>query len=157
MLPLAGEELAHRHPRISSLCMAACIVAAQMVMVPVALLAGRRADAWGRKRLFTAGFAALAVRGLLYTVVRDLLGIVAIQLLDGIGAGLLVMFFVVVSDITSGSGHTNLAIGATSAAWSLGRRAATPWPASSPSISACRRPFSACHAARCWPSCCSWC
>ncbi|WP_428376086.1 MFS transporter [Lichenicoccus sp.] len=121
MLPLAGEELAHSHPKISSLCMAACIVAAQIVMVPVALLAGRRADAWGRKRLFLAGFAALAIRGLLYTVVRDPIGIVAIQLLDGVGAGLFsVLFFVVVSDITSGSGHTNLAIGATSAAWGLG-------------------------------------
>ncbi len=121
MLPLAGEELAHDHPRISALCMAACIVAAQLVMVPVALLAGRRADVWGRKRLFLAGFAALAVRGGLYTFVRDPIGIVAIQLLDGIGAGLFsVLFFVVVSDITRGSGHTNLALGATSAAWGLG-------------------------------------
>ena len=121
MLPLAGEELAHSHPGISSLCMAACIVAAQVVMVPVALLVGRRADAWGRKRLFLAGFAALAIRGLLYTVVNEPSGIIAIQLLDGIGAGLFsVLFFLVVSDITRGSGNTNLAIGATSAAWGLG-------------------------------------
>ena len=121
MLPLAGEELAHSHPGISSLCMAACIVAAQVVMVPVALLVGRRADAWGRKRLFLAGFAALAIRGLLYTVVKEPSGIIAIQLLDGIGAGLFsVLFFLVVSDITRGSGNTNLAIGATSAAWGLG-------------------------------------
>ena len=39
--------------------MSACIVAAQAVMLPIALLVGRKADAWGRKPLFLIGFAAL--------------------------------------------------------------------------------------------------
>jgi hypothetical protein len=35
--------------------MSACIVAAQIIMVPMAMLAGGKADAWGRKPLLLAG------------------------------------------------------------------------------------------------------
>jgi len=41
---------------------------AQLVMVPVAYLAGAKADAWGRKPIFLLGFAVLTARGLLYTL-----------------------------------------------------------------------------------------
>ncbi len=34
--------------------MSVCIIAAQMVMVPVAMLVGRKADVWGRKPIFAA-------------------------------------------------------------------------------------------------------
>jgi MFS family permease len=46
--------------------MSACIVAAQAVMVPIAMLVGRKADIWGRKPLFLAGFAILSLRSFLY-------------------------------------------------------------------------------------------
>ena len=42
--------------------MSSCIVAAQTVMLPIALLVGRNADVWGRKPLFLAGFAILPIR-----------------------------------------------------------------------------------------------
>ena len=45
--------------------MAACIITAQIVMVPMAVLVGRKADRWGRKPIFLVGFAALPLRGLL--------------------------------------------------------------------------------------------
>jgi hypothetical protein len=48
--------------------MSACIVAAQAVMMPIALLVGRTADSWGRKPLFLAGFAILPIRAVLYTI-----------------------------------------------------------------------------------------
>jgi len=35
--------------------MSVCIIAAQLVMVPVAMLVGRKADVWGRKPIFLAG------------------------------------------------------------------------------------------------------
>lgn len=121
MLPLAGEELARDYPAVSSLCMAACIIASQMVMVPITILVGRKADDWGRKTLFLVGFAALPIRGLLYTLSTSPQAVIAIQLLDGIGAGVFsVLFFVVVEDLTRGTGRYNLAIGLTSAAWGLG-------------------------------------
>ena len=48
----------------------ACIVAAQLVMLPMALLVGRTADTWGRKPLFLVGFAIPAIRAALYTFYR---------------------------------------------------------------------------------------
>ena len=47
MLPLVGQELSVGHPHAASLCMAVCITGAQLVMVPVALMAGRLAPKWG--------------------------------------------------------------------------------------------------------------
>jgi len=121
MLPLAGEELARAHPSASALCMAACIVASQVVMVVVTLVVGRNTDRWGRRRLFLLGFAALPIRGLLYILTSNPYAVVAIQLLDGVGGGIFsVLFFIVVDDLTRGSGRYNLALGLTSAAWGLG-------------------------------------
>jgi predicted MFS family arabinose efflux permease len=121
MLPLLGEKLSLGHQQASSLFMAACIIAAQVVMVPMALLVGHKADAWGRKPLFLAGFAVLPIRGLLYVLTQDPYVLVSIQLLDGIGAGLFgALFFVVVADLTKGTGHYNLALGASGACWGIG-------------------------------------
>ncbi|TCP37139.1 MFS transporter [Sphingomonas sp. BK235] len=100
---------------------AACIVAAQLVMVPMALLVGRKADAWGRKPLFVAAFAVLAARGALYTVSNDPWWLVAVQALDGVGAGIFgALFPIVIADLTRGSGRFNVAQGAVATAQGLG-------------------------------------
>jgi MFS family permease len=57
MLPLIGEKLSQSHQQASSLFIAACIITAQIVMVPMAILVGHKADAWGRKPIFLAGFS----------------------------------------------------------------------------------------------------
>jgi MFS family permease len=101
--------------------MAACIMTAQIVMVPMAILVGHRADAWGRKPIFLAGFAVLPIRGILYTLTQDPYALVSIQILDGVGAGIFgALFFIVVADLTKGTGRYNLALGATSAVWGIG-------------------------------------
>ncbi len=121
MLPLVGEELAKTNQNARSLFIASCIIVAQIVMVPMAILVGRKADQWGRKPLFLAGFAVLPLRGLLYTLVQDPVALIAIQILDGIGAGIFgALFFIVVADLTKGSGHYNLAQGASGACWGFG-------------------------------------
>ena len=121
MLPLAGERLSEGHPQSSTFFMSACIIIAQAVMVPMAILVGNRADAWGRKPLFLLGFAVLPVRGLLFGVANDPYFILAIQMLDGVGAGIFgALFSIVVADFTGGSGHFNLAQGVSSASWGLG-------------------------------------
>jgi MFS family permease len=122
MLPLLGERLARSHEATGTLFMAACIITAQVAMVPMALLVGRKADAWGRKPIFLIGFAVLPLRGVLYTLVGDnSAALVAIQVLDGVGAGIFgALFFLVVADLTRGTGHYNLAQGTASAAWGLG-------------------------------------
>jgi MFS family permease len=121
MLPLVGERLSQGHKDSGSLFIAACIVAAQAVMVPMAMLVGAKSDKWGRKPLFLLGFAALPIRGLLYTLWDNPYYLVAIQLLDGIGAGVFgALFFIVIADLTKGTGHYNLALGAAGAAWGTG-------------------------------------
>ena len=66
MLPLAGQLLTRDHESFASLNMSACIVAAQLVMIPVAFLSGKWGNKWGRKPVFLIGFAILPIRGLLY-------------------------------------------------------------------------------------------
>jgi MFS family permease len=70
MLPLLGEKLALGNYGTETLFMAACIITAQVVMVPMAILVGHRADTWGRKPIFLAGFAVLPIRGVLYTLTQ---------------------------------------------------------------------------------------
>jgi MFS family permease len=121
MLPLAGEKLAQGHQQASTLFMASCIVTAQLVMVPMAILVGRKADRWGRKPLFLAGFAVLPLRGLLFAISHNPYAIIAVQVLDGVGAGIFAaLFYIVVSDLTRGTGRFNLAQGASAASWGLG-------------------------------------
>jgi MFS family permease len=121
MLPLIGEKLSQSNQQTSSLFIAACIITAQIVMAPIAILVGRKADAWGRKPIFLVGFAVLPIRGLLYTLTENPYALISIQILDGVGAGIFgVLFFIVIADLTKGTGHYNLAQGASSACWGLG-------------------------------------
>ncbi len=100
---------------------AACIVAAQLVMVPVAVIVGRNVDSWGRKPLFLVAFGVLAARGALYTLSNDAWWLVGVQALDGVGAGVFgALFPVVIADLTKGSGRFNVAQGAVATAQGLG-------------------------------------
>ena len=66
MLPLVGQKSGDGLKDGAPVLMSACIIAAQVVMVPVALAASRLAASWGRKPVFLIGFGVLPVRGLLY-------------------------------------------------------------------------------------------
>ncbi|SEL57450.1 Predicted arabinose efflux permease, MFS family [Sphingomonas palmae] len=100
---------------------AACIVAAQLVMVPIAMLVGRNADRWGTKPIFLVAFAFLAARGALYTVSDNPWWLVGVQALDGVGAGIFgAIFPVVIADLTEGSGRFNVSQGAVATTQGLG-------------------------------------
>lgn len=121
MLPLVGQKLAQQDLNRGTALMSACIVAAQLVMVPMAALAGARADAWGRKPLFLAGFAVLALRGWLYTLSDDPWWLVSVQALDGVGAGLFgALMPMITADLTRGTGHFGAGLGAVATAQGLG-------------------------------------
>ena len=106
--------------------MAACIVAAQMVMVPMAMLVGARADQWGRKPLFLAGFLILPLRGCLYTVSDNQFWLLAVQTLDGVGAGIFgAIFPIIVADLMRGTGRFNVAQGAIFTAQGIGAALST--------------------------------
>lgn len=121
MLPLVSQKLAQANLQMATPLTSACIVAAQLVMVPAALLVGAKADLWGRKPLLLAGFLILPLRGVLYTLSDDPYWLVAVQLLDGVGAGIFgALFPVVVKDLTHGTGHFNVSLGALSTVFGLG-------------------------------------
>ncbi|MBI0476169.1 MFS transporter [Sphingomonas sp. MA1305] len=100
---------------------AACIVAAQLVMVPVAIIVGRHTESWGTKPIFLVAFAVLAMRGALYTVSDDPYWLVGVQALDGVGAGIFgALFPVIIADLTDGTGRFNVSQGAVATTQSLG-------------------------------------
>jgi MFS family permease len=113
LLPLVGQKLAAAYPKEATAMMSTCIIAAQLVMLPIALLVGRKADVWGRKPLFLAGFAILPIRAALYTLSDNSFWLIGVQVLDGVGAGIFgALTPLVVADIMRGTGRYNLAQGA---------------------------------------------
>ena len=122
MLPSVGQLLAREvgGDKATSLT-SACIVGAQLVMVPVAMIVGRKADDWGHRPIMLVAFAVLAARGLLYTVSDAPGWLLAIQLLDGVGAGILgALGPVIVAAIMRGSGRFNVAQGAVTTIQGIG-------------------------------------
>lgn len=121
MLPLVGQVLALQNKDVGTALMASCVVAAQVVMVPMAYLAGAKADSWGRKRIFLIGFAVLTARGFLYPLSDNPYWLVGVQMLDGVGAGIFgALFPLVVQDLTHGTGRFNVSLGALTTMWGLG-------------------------------------
>ena len=124
MLPLVGEKLTYGRSTGVARYMSAAIIAAQLVMVPVALASSRFAESWGRKPVFLIGFAVLPIRGLLYTFTTNPYALVGIQLLDGIGAGIFgVVGVLVIADLTRGTGRFNLMQGVLATATGIGAAA----------------------------------
>ena len=121
LLPLVGQKLALANRELATAMMSSCIVAAQLVMLPVALLAGRKADQWGRKPILLVGFAILPVRAILYTFSDSNAWLIAVQLLDGVGAGIFgVLTPLVIADLMHGTGRYNLALGAVATVQGIG-------------------------------------
>jgi MFS family permease len=71
--------------------------------------------------LLLIAFAVLPIRGMLYTLTDQPIMLIAIQILDGVGAGIFgVVSVLVIADLTEGSGRFNLALGAISTAVGIG-------------------------------------
>ena len=121
MLPLVGQKLALVNRELGTSLMSVCIVAAQLVMVPVAMIVGCKADVWGRKPIFAVALAVLALRGALYPLSDNPYWLVGVQTLDGVGAGIFgALFPLVVADLTRGTGHFNVSQGAIATAAGIG-------------------------------------
>jgi MFS family permease len=121
LLPLVGQKLAAAYPKEATAMMSICIIAAQAVMLPIALLVGYKADTWGRKPLFLAGFAILPIRAVLYTLSDNSFWLIGVQVLDGVGAGIFgALAPLVIADIMRGTGRYNLALGAIATVQGIG-------------------------------------
>jgi MFS family permease len=97
------------------------MLASQLVFMVVAAVSGKLAGKVGRKPLFLFGFAALATRGVLYTLSHAPAALIAVQCMDGLGAGIFgVVGVLIIADLTKGSGGFNAAQGAIATAQGIG-------------------------------------
>jgi MFS family permease len=105
----------------SDALMTATVLTAQIVMVPVALWAGRYGDRWGRKPVMAVAFWALPLRIFSYTLVSNPKAVVALQGLDGVGAGIYgVVVIALAADLTKGKGRFNSLVGLFATALAVG-------------------------------------
>src|SRR5439155_737304 len=110
-----------KHLQGSHQQVAAVVLVAQTVMIPVALLTGWLCDRWGRKPIFAIGFLALPIRIFLYSLANDPWVLVGLQALDGIGAGIYgVAVVAMCADLTRGRGRFNALQGLIATALSVG-------------------------------------
>jgi len=121
MLPLIGERLvASGSAKDPTQWMAAYVIVAQAVMIPVSWLAGHSAHHLGRRAVLVAACIALAVRGVLTTMSADPLWLALTEVFDGVGAGLIsVAGPAAIADLTYGGGRTQTAMGALATVQSL--------------------------------------
>jgi MFS family permease len=78
----------------------------------------------GRKTIFLVAFVTLPIRGLLFTLTDSPVGVVAIQLLDGVAAGIFgVISIIIAADLMRGTGRFNLAQGLVALSTGLGATA----------------------------------
>jgi MFS family permease len=97
------------------------MLASQLVFMVVATASGKLAGKLGRKPLFIFAFAALAARGVLYTLSHHPAALIAVQCMDGLGAGIFgVVGVLIIADLTKGTGSFNAAQGAIATAQGLG-------------------------------------
>jgi predicted MFS family arabinose efflux permease len=113
MLPLLGQAFVARGAGDASAFTGATVVIAQLTMVPVALLAARLAEARGYWIVFLLALIALPIRGLTASLVTSAWGLGPVQMLDGVGAGVLgVAVPGLVARILGGTGRVNAGLGA---------------------------------------------
>ena len=101
--------------------MSACVVTTQIVVTFLAAWSGIKARKWGRKPLLLIAFGVLPIRGILYTLTSSASSLIAIQVLDGVGAAIFgVVSVLVIADLTRGTGRFNLTLGAVTTAVGIG-------------------------------------
>lgn len=126
MLPLMAGVVTTRSSQWAPVLIAACIIVPQAIVALTSPSVGRFAQKWGRRPLLLLGFAALAIRGVLFATVTDPYLLVAVQVFDGITAAVFaVMIPLTVADIAFGSGHFNLAQGIVGTATGIGASLST--------------------------------
>ena len=120
-LPLVGQLLGQGKKSASIWQVAACVIVAEVVMVGVAALLGKRPDEWGRKPIFLCSFAVLATRNFLTVASHNQWYLISLQSLDGVAAAIYgVLLTLVIADLAKGTGRFNFMQGAVQSAMGLG-------------------------------------
>src|ERR1700676_1933027 len=126
MLPLMAGVVTTRSSQWAPVLIAACIIVPQAIVALMSPSVGRKAQQWGRRPLLLMGFAALAIRGVMFATVSDPYLLVAVQVFDGVTAAVFsVMIPLIVADVAFGSGHFNFAQGIVGTATGIGASMST--------------------------------
>jgi predicted MFS family arabinose efflux permease len=126
MLPLLGQAQIARGGGDPSAFTGTTIVIAQITMVPVALIAARLAESKGYWTVFMLALIALPIRGVIAAWVAGPPGLAPVQILDGVGAGILgVAVPGLVARILAGTGHVNAGLGAVMTLQAIGAALST--------------------------------
>ncbi|MET0710333.1 MAG: MFS transporter [Tardiphaga sp.] len=126
MLPLMAGVVTTRSADWAPVLIACCIVVPQAIVAATSPTVGRKAQQWGRRPFLLLGFAALAIRGLLFATVTDPYILVAVQVFDGVTAAVFsVMIPLIVADLAFGSGRYSLALGIVGTATGIGASLST--------------------------------
>jgi MFS family permease len=112
MLPLVGRAVSlGGKTENASLYLSACVIVAQLVMVPVCYICGKQVHK-GRKWLLVIAYTVLPIRALLYTFSANPYYLVSVQVLDGVAAGIFgVVSILMVSDLMENSPNAIFAQG----------------------------------------------
>lgn len=126
LLPLVASMLTLQSSQSSAALIAVAMVVPQFVVAAFSPSVGRKAQAWGRRPLLLIGFAALAIRAVLFAAVTPSQYIIVVQILDGISAAVLgVLVPLSIADITRDTGHFNLTQGLVGCAMGIGAAIST--------------------------------
>lgn len=126
VLPLIGGVATARFTDWATFLVGGAVVASQFVIAGTSPWVGRKAQIWGRRPLMLISFAVLAARIGLLAVIEDPYIMIALQVLDGLSAAIFATVVpLMVADITSGTGHFNLALGIVGTALGLGASVST--------------------------------
>jgi predicted MFS family arabinose efflux permease len=121
MLPLAGQKLGLAHPGLEGTLTSACILIAQLVTIPVAIVVGRKVADWGLRTLLVAACLALVLRGIGLAVFESAPFIIATQILDGVASGIWdVLLPLILADLVVGSGRYSASRGVVSTVQGIG-------------------------------------
>jgi len=114
MLPLVGQKLTSVYGlENATMLTSSAIVCAKFVMAPIARFVGAKADSWGRRPLLLIGFMALPIRGFLFSLSNSKFWMLGVQLLDGVGAGMLdTLCPLVVRDVVGNASSFGASLGA---------------------------------------------
>ncbi|CAK7003337.1 MAG: putative MFS-type transporter [Desulfovibrio sp.] len=112
MLPLLGQSAVARFDVDPAVYTAATIFIAQTTMIVTALWGAKQARLRGYGLLFIIALLALPLRGIIAGCFDSSWNIIPVQMLDGVGAGLIgVATPGIVARLLKGTGHINMGLG----------------------------------------------
>ncbi|WP_421988639.1 MFS transporter [Roseococcus sp.] len=122
MLPLLGQSMVARGTAgDASAYTAATVLVAQGTMIPMALLAAWLAERRGYWIVFVLALAALPLRGALAGSIQHPMVLIPVQMLDGVGAGLLgVAMPGLIARLLNGTGRVNTGLALVMTAQGIG-------------------------------------